>query len=103
MPRKRSLLRRQLDDSSSDDDDFEILAVVVTVDTFANAEKKHGGSVPAHRVLYRDREGGHVRMFQDFLAVNPTYGPEIFRRRLLFFHFRLTCCLCLNISRVVKL
>ena len=39
MPRKRSLLRRQLDDSSSDDDDFEILAVVVTVDTFANAKK----------------------------------------------------------------
>ena len=41
MPRKRSLLRRQLDDSSSDDDDFEILAAAVTMDTFANAEKKN--------------------------------------------------------------
>jgi hypothetical protein len=50
MPRKRSL-QRQLDDSSSDDDDdCVILSAVVIVDTFANA-KKHGGSVPGHRVL----------------------------------------------------
>jgi hypothetical protein len=39
MPRKRSLLQRQLDDSSSDDDDCSILSAAVIVDTFANAKK----------------------------------------------------------------
>ncbi|XP_021320814.1 uncharacterized protein LOC110437041 [Sorghum bicolor] len=34
-----------------------------------------------HKVVYRDRVGGHERMFQDYLADNPTYGPELFRRR----------------------
>jgi hypothetical protein len=65
--------------------------------------KKHGGSVLGHRVLYRDREGDHKRMYQDYLAVNPTYNLEIFHRRLVFFHFGLTCCLCLNFIEVVKL
>jgi hypothetical protein len=41
MPRKRSLLQRQLDDSSSDDDDCSILSAAVIVDTFANAKKKN--------------------------------------------------------------
>jgi hypothetical protein len=78
-----------LDDSSSDDnDDFDMLAAAVIVDSFANEEKKHGGSVKGHRVLHRDREGGHERLFQDYMAENPTYGPEIFRRRLVLFHLR---------------
>lgn len=81
MPRKRSFSRRQLDESSSDDDDQVIVSAAQIVNTYSNAKRSHGGSVVGHRVIYRDREGGHDRMFQDYLADNPTYGPEIFRRR----------------------
>ncbi|XP_021305553.1 uncharacterized protein LOC110431162 [Sorghum bicolor] len=70
-----------LDDSAADDDDFDMLVAAVIVDSFANDEKKHGGCVEGHRVLHRDREAGHERLFQDYMAENPTYGPEIFRRR----------------------
>jgi hypothetical protein len=78
-----------LDDSESDDDDFDMLAAAVIVDSFANDDKKHDGSVQGHRVLHRDREGGHERLFQDYMADNPTYTPEQFRRRLFLFHLRL--------------
>ena len=40
MPRKRSLLERQLDDSSSDDEDSLILGTVAIVDTFANKKTR---------------------------------------------------------------
>ena len=88
MASKRTLLQRQLDDSSSDDDDeLEIVAAAAIVNNFVNVKKKHGGSVKGRRFLRRDREGGHERMFQDYLAVNPTCGPEIFRRRFMLIHF----------------
>ena len=103
MPTKRSRLRSQLDDSSSDDDDSFIASAAAIVDTFSNVKKQHGGSIPGHRVIYRDREGGHARMFQDYLAENPTYGPDIFRRRFMFFHFELICCMFTNIILVVEL
>jgi hypothetical protein len=89
-----------LDDSSSDDDDSFIAS---TADTFSNVKKKHGGSIPGHRVIYRDREGGHERMFKDYLAENPTYSPETFRRRFMFFHFYMICCMFINIIVVVNL
>jgi len=94
MPLKRSLVQRELDDSSSDDDDYVIFSAAQIVHTYSNAKRSHGGSVLGHRVLYRDRKGGHERMFQDYLAVNPTYTHEIFRRRLLFFHFVLVRIIC---------
>ena len=95
MPFKSSLLQRELDDDSlSDDDDYVIFSAAQIVHTYSNTKRSHGGSVLGHRVLYRDRKGGHERMFQDYLVVNPTYTPEIFRRRLLFFHFGLVCIIC---------
>ena len=95
MPFKSSLLQRELDDdSSSDDDDYVIFSAARIVHTYSNAKRSQGGSMLGHRVIYRDREGGHNRRFQDYLAVNPTYTPEIFRRRLLFFHFVLVCIIC---------
>ncbi|XP_066338609.1 protein ALP1-like [Miscanthus floridulus] len=97
MPRKRSRARRQLDDSSSDDDDSLILSAARIVQTFSNDKGRHGGSVEGHRVLYRDREGGHDRMFRDYLADNPTYGPEIFRRR-----YRMSRELFLRIMNAVE-
>ena len=93
MPFKSSLLQRELDDDSlSDDDDYVIFSAARIVHTYSNAKRSQGGSMLGHRVIYRDREGGHNRRFQDYLVVNPTYTPQIFRRRLLFIHFRLVVC-----------
>jgi len=89
MPRKRSRAQRQLDESSSDDDATLISSLAQIVETASNEKGPHGGSVMGHRVLYRDREGGHKRMFQDYLAENPTYTPEQFRRRLFLSNFRI--------------
>ena len=84
MPRKRSRARRVLEESSSDDDELLILSTAQLVQAaFSNEKGKHGGSVKGHRVLHRDRQGGHDRMFQDYLADNPTYTDEMFRRRFL--------------------
>jgi len=63
------------------------------VHTFFRTKRRPGGSIPGHAVIYRDREGGHQRMYQDYLADNPTYGPDLFRRRLLFFHITLIHCI----------
>ena len=104
MPLKRSLVQRELDDSSSDDDDYVIFSAAQIVHTYSNAKRSHGGSVLGHRVLYRDRKGGHERMFQDYLAVNPTYTPQIFRIIVSrFFHFGLVCIICRIIVRVLKI
>lgn len=82
MHGRRSLTRRLLDESSSDDDDELLLCTGQIIESHSQAEpEKHGGSIPGHVVIYRDREGGHSRMYQDYLADDPTYGPTIFRRR----------------------
>jgi hypothetical protein len=87
MPRRRTRARRSharrlLDESSSDDDDLMLSSLVQIVSNVSNDdERRPGGSVPGHRVIYRDREGVHDRMYQDYLADNATYTPEIFRRR----------------------
>ncbi|XP_066340604.1 protein ALP1-like [Miscanthus floridulus] len=77
----KSLLQRELEDFSSDDDDCLIMSAAAIVETYSNKKGRHGGSVLGHKVIYRDREGGHQRMFQDYLADDPTYGPDLFRRR----------------------
>jgi hypothetical protein len=91
MPQKRSLVQRQLDDSSSDDGCCMILSTSQILLIASKEKGPHGGSVKGHRVVYHDREGGHERMYQDYLADNPTYGPELFGRRFVYFNFRLSC------------
>ena len=87
MAARKSLLQTELNSSSSDDDDdYFILSAARIVQSFSNEKGKHGGSVHDHQVLYRDREGGHKRMFQDYLADDPTYPPHIFRRRFVHIH-----------------
>lgn len=72
MSTYKSLLQIELDDdSSSDDDDYFIITAARIVQTFSGHKRRHGSSVPGHVVLYRDREGGHQRMFQDYLVDNP--------------------------------
>ena len=83
----KSLLQRESEDSSSDDgDDYLIMSAAAIVETYLNQKGRHGGSVLWHKVIYRDREGGHQRMFQDYLADDPTYGPDLFRRRFVRIH-----------------
>jgi len=94
----KTFFQRQLDDdSSSDDEDYYMMSSALLMNSFSNVERKHGGSVPGHAVIYRDRESGHNRMFQDYLADNPTYGPHIFRRR-----FRMSRELFLRIMNAVE-
>lgn len=83
MPRKRSRSRRQFEDESSSDDDHVLLSSVAHIvsPVCNDDERRPGGSVPGHRVIYRDRKGGHDRMYQDYLAENSTYCDDIFRRR----------------------
>ncbi|XP_066333305.1 uncharacterized protein [Miscanthus floridulus] len=81
MAAEKSLFQRELEDSLSDDDDCLIMSAAAIVETYSNKKGRHGGSVPGHKVIYRDREGGHQRMFQDYLADDPTYGPNLFRQR----------------------
>jgi hypothetical protein len=69
-----------LAESSSDNDDELILSAAQIVSN-SQPTRKHGGSVPGHMVLYRDREGGHLRMYRDYLADDSTHTPTIFRRR----------------------
>jgi len=84
MRASKSLLQREMEDESSRDDDYFILTAAGIVQMFSG--KKRRDSVPGHVVIYRDREGGNDRMFQDYLADNPTYGPHLFRRRLVLIH-----------------
>ena len=67
MPRKRSLLQRQLDDSSSDDNCSIILPAAQILQIASKKKGPHGRSVKGHKVIYRDREAGHERMFQDYV------------------------------------
>ena len=41
----------------------------------------HGGSVPGHVVINRDREAADQRLFADYFANNPRYDEGIFHRR----------------------
>jgi hypothetical protein len=77
MSRHLSLFQCLLDESSSDDDDELSLSAVEIMQNHLQPTWKHGGSVPGHAVLYRDR-GGHMRMYQDYLGDDPTYGPTLF-------------------------
>lgn len=43
--------------------------------------RKQRGSVQGHAVIDRDRLEGHNRLFQDYFADQPTYPPNLFRRR----------------------
>ena len=57
----------------------------------------HKGSIPGHIAINRGREGGHVRLWNDYFSVNPTYGENLFRRR-----FRMHRDLFLRIVDAVK-
>jgi hypothetical protein len=73
----RLLSSRVLDESSSDDDDEFIISAAQIIQSVSR--RKPGGSVHGRVYIYRDREAGHTRLFQDYFAEHPTYGPSVFR------------------------
>ena len=79
MSSRSSLLQRLLEESSSDDDDKLYFAEANIF--HVSQTRKRRGSIPGHIVKYRDRQGGHARMFQDYLADNSTFSLNDFRRR----------------------
>jgi hypothetical protein len=54
--------------------------LVIDGDQF-DEESRRRGSVHGHQTLRRNREEGHARLYQDYFADYPTYGPSYFRRR----------------------
>ena len=81
---RRSLSMQLVMDSSLDDDDDDFLLSVTHVAMNADEsddETRHRGSVLGHRVLRRDRQAGHHRLYQDYFSDDPTYGHSYFRRR----------------------
>ena len=57
----------------------------------------HGGSIPAHVVINRDRETVDHNLFVNYFADNPRYGDDMFRRR-----YRMSRELFLRIVDAVK-
>lgn len=83
MSGQSRLVKRVLDSSSSDDEEeffFNVAHLIIDEDQF-DEESRRRGSVHGRQTVRRNREEGHVRLYQDYLADYPTYGPSYFRRR----------------------
>jgi len=95
-----NLLNKVVDSSSSDDDDELYIAAAHIVATDIGNEPHHRGSVEGHRVLNRDRQSGHMRLYQDYFSDDPTYGPNYFRRRFVRtpYFFSIIPCICIRFS-----
>jgi hypothetical protein len=104
--------------SSSSDDDEHMLMIInnfcerqrVICHTIANNNAAilhllnqqnnqpiHGGSVPGHIYINRDREAADRRLYNDYFADNPLYNESMFRRR-----FRMSRSLFIHIVDAVK-
>ncbi|XP_020262415.1 uncharacterized protein LOC109838376 [Asparagus officinalis] len=46
-----------------------------------NYQPIHGGSIPSHAVINRDRETAHQNFTIDYFADNPCFGEDMFHRR----------------------
>jgi hypothetical protein len=66
---------------SGDDDDEFILSAAQIIGSYSLPTKKRGGSILGHLYVYQDREGGHDRMYRDYLADDHTYGHVYLHRR----------------------
>ncbi|XP_017245657.1 uncharacterized protein LOC108217333 [Daucus carota subsp. sativus] len=62
----------------------------------ANSISYHGGSTMNHRVIDRNREKGHARLYRDYFSDTPTYKDTQFRRR-----FRMRRSLFMRIEEAV--
>jgi len=89
-----------VDSSSSDDDNELYIAAADIVATDIDNEPRYRGSVEGHRVLNRDRQSGHMRLYQDYFSDDPTYGPNYNRRRFICtsYFFSIIPCICVRFS-----
>ncbi|XP_020254746.1 uncharacterized protein LOC109831756 [Asparagus officinalis] len=62
-----------------------------------NYQPIHGGSIPGHAVINRDRENAHQNLVIDYFADNPRFGEDMFRRR-----YQMSRSLFLRIVDAVK-
>ncbi|KAK3218386.1 hypothetical protein Dsin_012356 [Dipteronia sinensis] len=46
-----------------------------------NNQVTHGGSIPGHIMINRDRESADCTLFNEYLSKNPRYKDQMFRRR----------------------
>ncbi|XP_039838277.1 uncharacterized protein LOC120698643 isoform X3 [Panicum virgatum] len=82
--------------SDESDDDFEMAAVLIA-EMERNKQPKHGGSMQGREVVHRNKQQGHDKLFEDYFANNPVFGPVTFRRR-----FRMSKALFLRIAAAVE-
>ncbi|PON83488.1 hypothetical protein TorRG33x02_207600 [Trema orientale] len=62
-----------------------------------NQQVTHGGLIPGHIVVNRDREVTDQNLFNDYFAENPRFNESMFRRR-----FKMSHSLFLHIINVVQ-
>ncbi|XP_020262310.1 uncharacterized protein LOC109838264 [Asparagus officinalis] len=62
-----------------------------------NYQPIHGGSIPGHVVINRDRETAHQNLVIDYFIDNPCFGEDMFRRR-----YRMSRSLFIRIVHAVK-
>ena len=62
-----------------------------------NEQVFHGGSIPGHIVINRDRENAHHRLYNDYFSDNPVYNGTMFCRR-----YRMSRSLFIRIVDAVK-
>lgn len=67
----------------SPDDDLEMAAVLIAEmeEMDSNKWHKYGGSVPGRVVVRWNKQQGHEKLFDDYFADDPVFGPVTFRRR----------------------
>ena len=70
------------------DDEFHLLATMIEEEEMENEDRTphHLGSTPGHAVIRCDRVQGNDRLYHDYFADTPTFGPRLFHRR-----FRMNC------------
>ena len=76
-----TVFNKVLESSSSDDEDDLYVATAHIVAETNDKQPYRRGSINGHRVLNRDRQSGHSKLFQDYSSDDPTYGANYFRRR----------------------
>jgi hypothetical protein len=81
MSGQSRLAKQVLDSSSSDDEEeffFNAAHLIIDEDQFDEESRCHG-FVHGCQTVQRNREEGQVRLYQDYFADYPTYGPSYFR------------------------
>jgi len=81
----QSVMGEIIDSSSSDDERKAVISVashLIVEDTLNHPGRI--GSIVEHEVVDRERLLHHDLLYKDYFSDKPTFGPKIFRRRLVF-------------------